>query len=322
MSATSRKTTRNSQNGTSTNGAAHDASPESFRSNSLRTKWPSRHSRRDRIAVLQSTAEGEADLIEVSYQSSKVTVTLTAGGQKLLCGAWDATVTVDGKAHAVTGPWELNLWHADVDCDYLEVTCKIAGEVRIDRQILLSRTEKFALLADAVVHPNAKQLEYVARLELQAGVSGLRPGNTRELRLGRGKRSCARVFPVGLPQDVVQGRSGNLSSGAGGLELHQSFDGSGLFAPLVIDWHPERRTVLADWRALTVTEEERVVRPDRASGNRLRVGPYQLLIYRSLQATDDTRCLLGYHTRFETAIGQFLPTGNVHQIMATVPDES
>lgn len=295
-----------------------------------RPKWPSSHSKSRQQAVLQSAVEAGSDHLAVAYQAGRVNVTLSVEGVPLLDGAWQATVSVNGNSWPIAGPWELNLWHADADCDYLELTCLVAEGLRVDRQILLSRTDRFALLADAVGHVTGEQLRYSARWQMADRLLAEGTGDTPELRLLRkGRRPAARLFPVGLPQQklTTTESSGTFTpskvmNGSGaGIELSQTGAGTALFAPLVIDWHPERRTAPADWRALTVTEEEVIVRPDRASGYRIRIGDYQLLLYRSLQPSEDSRCLLGYHTRFETAVGQFQASGNVRQIMATIPDE-
>lgn len=289
-------------------------------------KWPSQHSKARQQATLQSSADAASDRLQVTYQSGRTVLGLFVEGQEILQGAWEATITADGRSLPINIPWELNLWHACEECDYLELTCLLAEGLRVDRQILLSRTERFAVLADAVGHAKADGIEYAAHWSLAKKVTVESPDRSPERRLRQGRRAMARVFPVGIAQgpgaSVNSTNSKHLTNGdATGLTLRQTTEGTALFAPLVIDWHPERRNEQATWRALTVTEEEVVVRPDRASGYRIRVGDYQLLLYRSLQATPDTRCLLGYHTRFETAIGQFLASGTVNQIMATVPDD-
>src|SRR5262249_3429712 len=91
--------------------------------------------------------------------------------------------------------------------------------------------------------------------------------------------------------------------------------GCGLFAPLILDWHPHRLRATAEWRTLTVSEPGKVIAADCAAGHRLRMGKHQVLVYRSLARTDEARAVLGYHTRYETVVGTFSSSGNVEPIV-------
>ena len=86
-------------------------------------------------------------------------------------------------------------------------------------------------------------------------------------------------------------------------------------APLIIDWDPQRRHRPAEWRTLTVSERGKAVPAHVASGHRLRIGDHQILVYRSLKNTGVFRAVLGYHTRYETAIGRFDGSGDVVPIL-------
>jgi hypothetical protein len=68
----------------------------------------------------------------------------------------------------------------------------------------------------------------------------------------------------------------------------------------VLDWHPKRTSEPADWTRLTVTEARRYTGSHEAAGFRVRIGSFQLLIYRSLIVGRDSRAVMGLHTWDET----------------------
>jgi len=275
---------------------------------------PSFHSEETRQALLQSGAGRRADRMTVAYHSPDVTFDLSAAGKTLLAGAFATEIVIDGRSVRPRGDWHSVCWHADDDGDYLELQLCLSDSVRIDRQLLLSRRGRFALLADAVMTSQAQRIEYRLSLPTAEGVDIKFNKSTREARL-RAADGVARVFPLALPQDRVLSTAGSCLETNGRLELTQIVAGRGLFAPLVFDWHPGRRSAAADWRSLTVTELGKAVGADRAAGHRLRLGKHQLLIYRSLDDTDEARAVLGQHIRYETIVGTFDAAGNVKPIM-------
>ena len=99
------------------------------------------------------------------------------------------------------------------------------------------------------------------------------------------------------------------------LVLKQAAVGKGLYAPVMVDWDPERQRTLAQWRTLTVTEEGKTLTPDVASGHRLKLGIHQLLVFHSLVRTREARAVLGHHTRNETAIGSIDSEGDFTPIL-------
>ena len=87
------------------------------------------------------------------------------------------------------------------------------------------------------------------------------------------------------------------------------------YAPLVIDWNPDRKRSNAEWRTLTVAEQGRVLKSIDASGYRLRIADHQLLIYHSLTKSGEMRSVLGHHTASETVIGKLDESGVVEPIL-------
>jgi hypothetical protein len=232
----------------------------------------------------------------------------------LLEGVWDLEVRVAGQPLALADRWTCTCWFSDKDADYLEIQLLCEGGQQIERQVLLSRREHFALMADVVMSGGTGAIEYASRLPLVSAVEVEPDRLSRECRLSRG-RTRARAFPLALPSERVHSALGSFGAGGAGLQLRQSGIG-GLYAPIVIDWHPERRRDYADWRMLTVTELQRVVRADTASAHRLRVGDMQLFVYRSVSKSHAIpRAALGHHTVNETVVGRLDKEGTVVPIV-------
>lgn len=312
-----------------------DVSNGSFRnngrktSNRLSTDRPGGHRPRGgrpvtqsdwaRLACLRSAWSVDADTLLIAHHRDKPIIELVMLGQPLLQGVWDIEVTSDGKALRFEGDWSCTCWFSDHDADYLELQMNAGHGVQVDRQVLLSRTNHFALLADIVSGSAGRRIEYSSRLPVVDSVHVEPDTSTRECVLkARRQRPngtrCARAFPLALPADRVMSTSGAFGPVGGVLELKQSAIG-GLYAPVVIDWAPARRRSYADWRTLTVTEQRRVLKSDAASGHRLRIGKHQLLIYRSVIRSEEGRAVLGQHTANETVIGHFDADGEFDPII-------
>ena len=109
----------------------------------------------------------------------------------------------------------------------------------------------------------------------------------------------------------MQSTPHNFAGADGKLTLTQVAQGEGLFAPLILDWGVSRSRGTAQWRSLTVTEDGRVIGPDIAAGHRLKIDDLQLLIFRSLKDTGQSRAVLGHHTWNETVVGRISKKGDV-----------
>jgi hypothetical protein len=263
---------------------------------------------------MQSGPGKKADRMTIAYHAADVEFDLTVRGTALLSGTLECGLVLDGASQVLRGDWQSVCWYADDDGDYLELRHFVNESVWIDRQLLLSRHSHLAVMADAIVARGAARLEYRMSLPAAEGVDMNFNSTTRECRLtATGCR--ARVFPVALPQDPGCGTSGNFQERDGRLELTQVGTNGGLYVPLVLDWHPQRRAQGAEWRSLTVTETGEVVGPHRAAGHRLRLGRHQLLIYKSLDTPQDARAVLGYHTWYEAVVATFDAAGAVDPIV-------
>jgi hypothetical protein len=94
------------------------------------------------------------------------------------------------------------------------------------------------------------------------------------------------------------------------LELRQSADCRGLYAPLFFDLDRLRMTCPPTWRQLTVAALLASQPADVAVGYRVAVGRQQWLIYRSL-AEKANRTLLGHNLSSEMLVASFDRSGEV-----------
>lgn len=277
----------------------------------------SRHEEAESWARLCSRLKTPTDQLDVDY-SGPIRLNLEVLECPLLDGFWEARVAIDEQAVEIEGKWECVCWNSNRHSDYLELQLT-TGDLVLERQIFLSASDDFAMLATKVRGGTGKRIDLLQRVEIAPDLRVNPDKATRELRVvGKAhKPQLARIFAVGLPQDKIDSTAGSFASVDGGLEWHQAGSGGALYAPLLIDWSPERRKLPADWRTLTVSEDGQALRLDQASGNRLRIGSHQVLLYHTMTAHETARSVLGYNTRFETLVGLFASgSGEVTQLLA------
>lgn len=275
---------------------------------------PSNQSDWARFALLRSDWSVQADSVAVAHHRQLPQIDVTAAGKPLLHGDWTLNLTIGDAVVELASEWACVCWQSDPDADYIELQMCGPGKIRVERIIMLSRTDHFLLLADSVSGVPSDRIEYHATLPLAADILVRLDTPTREAQLTM-KGLKARVFPLALTQDRVLSSPHEFTATAERLSLKQVAQGEGLFAPVLFDWHPNRTRADVQWRSLTVTEAGRVVTPDIAAGHRLKLGDLQLLVFRSLKDTGESRAVLGHHTRNETVVGRFDKTGNVDPIL-------
>jgi hypothetical protein len=266
-----------------------------------------------RLACLRSDWKTDANSLSVMHQGPLPRLELATRGQVMLSGEWQVELRAGGVDVPIAGPWTCSCWYSEDEGDYLELQAQPTPEIHIERQLLLSRTDDLLFLADAVIGSGDVRFDYASRLPLVPELDVLPFSGTRECRV-TGPAGQARLFPLGLPCDRVTGTAGQFVGSNGQLELRQSGIG-GLYAPIVIDWNPNRRRSPAFWRALTVAQNGAAVPPRSASGCRLQIGKEQWLIYRSLSPILEPRTILGQHTMYETMIGRFERSGELEPIV-------
>ena len=270
-----------------------------------------------RVACLRNHAGRNADVFAITHQRPLPEIDLSILGHGLLRGTWGLKVSIDQTPIDMPAEWTCVCWHSDADGDYLELQYTINENRRIERQMFLSRSDHFLVIADCISGAGEAVIDYTARWPLVANANVARRESSRECIVSLGEVTM-RTFPLALPDDVYQSPSGSWGLAKDAerpcLELRQTSVG-GLYAPVVFDWTPARSGSYADWKTLTVTENGPKVKAGRASGHRLRLGNHQLLIYRSLAPTEELRTVLGHHTGHETIIARFDKSGDMKPLL-------
>lgn len=282
------------------------------------TVMPSNQSDWARFALLRSDWSVQADSVAVAHHRQFPQIDVTAAGKPLLHGDWTLELKLGDAIVELATEWSCVCWQSDPDADYIELQMCGPGKLRVERVILLSRKERFLVLADSIAEAPPGRIEYRATLPLADDILVRLDTPTREAQLTtRGFK--ARVFPLAVTQDRVHSTPHEFTATEKRLTLKQVAQGEGLFAPLLLDWHPGRSRADVQWRSLTVTEDGRVIGPDIAAGHRLKLGDLQLLIFRSLKSTGESRAVLGHHTHNETVIARVDKKGDIDPILMVEP---
>ncbi len=274
---------------------------------------PSSQSDWAELACLRNNWQRGADSCVVTHHESQPQICLTAFERPLIYGDWQTTVERDGKAVTSGGTWDCVCWFSDKDADYLELQSEGDG-ITFFRQVLLSRTDHWAFLAVGAIGRSQAEYSMTTRLPFADGVTTDACQWTRQLGMTQGKLK-SQVYPLALDQQRVNNAHGKLSDDDACLTLQQTATGKAIYAPLVIDWSPDRRRSEAQWRRLTVAEDGSAVTADVAGGFRLRAGKHQWLFYRSFQPGETARTVLGHHTPNETIIAEFPTGGDVEPLV-------
>jgi hypothetical protein len=186
--------------------------------------------------------------------------------------------------------------------------------MRLERQVLLARQDKFLLLIDNVMNAPGAIIHNRLSLPLSAGVGFVPEAETREGLL-ISDRPLARVLPLALPEWRIDNRVGELTLAEGRLQLIEERPGKNLSCPLFFDFDPKRLNKPCTWRQLTVAESLEIQPHDVAVGYRIQCGKKQWLVYRS-QAPAANRTVLGYNLSIEGMIGRFVsPSGEVQELL-------
>lgn len=281
---------------------------------------PSSQSDWARLAVLRSDWSPQADSVVVSHHQSAPGLEVAIGGFPILQGPWQLELQAGSTVLELADEWSCVCWQSDADLDYAELQMVGPKNCRVERQVLLSRTEQFLILADTIRNAPGEPLCVKSTLPLAPGVTFQPEKSSREGWLQADRRR-ARLLPLAYPIDRVLSTPHKLTSLPGGLEFEYRVAGRGLFAPIIIDWNPNRSRAAVEWRALTVTENSKIVPAGHAAGYRARLGKLQLLLYRSLKTPQFPRAVLGHHTNSETVIATFGKDGTAEPLLTVDDDE-
>jgi hypothetical protein len=233
-------------------------------------------------------------------------------------GEWGLRVRLDGQPLNWDASWTCNCWSSDTDMDYIELQLDVPGGPMLCRQVMLSRKDHFLVLADSVAKAGRRRIDLESTLPLRPRVRAKADHATREVRLSLPDLKV-RCFPLALPDDRLHSTAGEFEAALGELRLAQAASRESLYAPIVLDWSPERAALEAEWRTLTVTEDGRKLAPWEAAGHRLRLGALHLVLYRSLQVSEDFRSVLGLYTDKESVIARYDERGYVLPIVSVDP---
>ncbi|MES2789920.1 MAG: hypothetical protein V4719_09875, partial [Planctomycetota bacterium] len=201
-------------------------------------------------AVLRSHWGAHADRVTVTHDQPMMNVEFTVQGQPMLDGEWYSEIQIGDRTTPFRGDWYCVCWQTDQDADYIELQLFIRGVVRVERQILLSRTRQFCLIAESLGDIKGESFSYRTKLPLLEGVQATTSATTREVQLTAGGVP-ARVFPVTLPERHVVSTPGRFGND---FSFQTTGSGAAWYNPILIDWSPARRTAEATWKSLTVAE--------------------------------------------------------------------
>jgi hypothetical protein len=305
---------------------------------------PGYYSEPKQLALLRRSRRGPHDQLLLDFSGADVLTELTAAGRVLWTSRWDWQATIDGQPLQPTGPWREVCWHTDADVDYLEIEQPQAGGWNLQRQAVLGRKDRFLLLADALLGPRAwegeaaemrkraepqprplvgaleparplvaamcaPEIRYASTFALGDKVQFTPAAETREGWLAAGRKRCATIVPLALPEWRAELGHSDFATGADNtLVLMQAAQGHALYAPLWIDLDPRRTRQPVTWRRLTVAENLQVMPRDVAVGYRVQIGHSHWLTYRTL-APRGNRTVLGQNYSADFVCARLIPNG-------------
>jgi hypothetical protein len=280
-------------------------------------KEPSALDEDSQAAVLRTGWDAKQVALAVRWDRDELGLDLWQGSRGWISGSWPVAASLGDKPLTVEGPWETVLWKNDADVSYLELEVALSARCRLQRHLLVSRSEGLvlvgeSLLADQPRNAEATQLKLETRLPLQAGVTTQTADKSREIHLNLGDRSGLAV-PVTL-SEWQSDRSLGWSKATGThLEMTSRVAGlaplvHGLFACWAIDLRRSGPGRVVTWRNLTVAEERKTLPAGMAVASRLCLGANNWVLYRAL-AEAAPRTFLGLHITGQFLFSRFLPTG-------------
>lgn len=275
---------------------------------------PSNQSDWARLAVLKSDSSAGSATVTVAHHQPLPQLDVTIAGVPLMHGPWGLDVRMGSTALELADEWSCVCWESEPDADYAELQMEGPGKLRVERLVLLSRKDQFLLLADSISGAPRGPLALQSRLPLAPGANVTWTPGQRAGRLEHGV-ARTRLLPLALPCDPVHSTPHRCDVRDGAIMLEQQALGQGLFAPLIIDFHPDRRKSPIDWKKLTVSEAGQVTPADHAAGFRWRIGKEQWLLYRSLKHANLPRAVLGYHSANGFVVGRIDAQGDIDPVV-------
>ena len=270
----------------------------------------------DAAAVLRASWPRSGVQLMVRYPGQSMEMEMSVGGHRLWSGPWLGEVRRNAAPVPPESRWEAVCRYTDKDVDYLELAIDLAAGLRLERHVVLGRTDRFLLLADAVLGAEPARLQYCGRLPLDPAVTLRRTKRAREGRLFEGKKRLATVLPLALARAQRLAGKRRLDARAPRRLLAALAAGgprpAAVCAAVVRPGSPPLARPLS-WRPLSVGQAMQVQPADVAVGYRIAAGRKQWLVYRSL-AKPGNRTLLGHNLTSETLVARFHHNGRVEQL--------
>ncbi|QEG23238.1 hypothetical protein [Mariniblastus fucicola] len=275
-------------------------------------------------AILKSSWLPKSPLVALDFSTPHSLMEVSTR-ERLIQGALALEIRDDGQPVDLSdASFEVVCELSNEEVSYLELELK-CGDLKLYRQLLLSKQEHFLFFADAVFKSGAGELDYRLKVPLAKGVDVVRENGTRELYLsldGKGIQSL--VLPISLPEWSSERCRGLLSASKDetrnvhelrlerAVQLQSS--GGALYSPMFIDLDPKRSHKKRTWRSLTVAEGLQIVRPEVAAAFRVQVDEQQWVFYRALQSIGN-RTFLGQNFAGDFFAARFNAAGQVSELV-------
>lgn len=267
------------------------------------------HSEADQISILRTDWTDTGVQLAVDWSTPEMRVEMFVGDKPVFNGRMAPRVRVGGAACEPVGPWEEVCWESNVDVDYLELEIALAGDVRLQRQIILTRRDGSLFIADAILATNPNKLACELQLPFVKTGEYVPADETREATVRIGKQRVL-LLPVGLGEWRSQSCHGDLSFEGGHVGLRQQTPmADAMYVPLCIVFDRKRAKRECTWRRLTVGENLRLNPLNEACGYRWQLGDEHWLVYRSLTEQRANRTILGINLQTNFLFSRFTTAG-------------
>jgi len=268
------------------------------------------HGETEQLSILRTDwTEGGVQLA-IDWSTPAMRLEMFVGDEKILDGRMPPRVRVSGTVCEPVGPWEEICWESNVDVDYLELEIDLAGEVRLQRQIVLTRRDGCLYMADAVLPAKTANLHCELALPVVPATEFTPAVETREATAVIGKHKLL-LLPLGLREWRTETSYGDLAFEGGHVALRQQAPtADALYVPLVMIYERKRAKRDCTWRRLTVGENLRLVPLNEACGYRWQLGKEHWLAYRSLTAERANRTVLGVNLQTNFLLSRFTTDGD------------
>lgn len=271
------------------------------------------------LAVLRPDWRTDGDFLAVDHRDARspCRLELQGGGRTWLGAEWEGSAAHPASEEATAARRvRPACWITGSSADLLEWTTRRGG-LRVTWSALLLRGRRLALLSTQVERRGqAWASDPALRVSLPGEISAAPVKGSRCLALTEtGRRGAAIVLPIGLPCLPYPTDRGSFRESGGELIVRQAPAGRRVWTPLLVSWDQERHRKALSWRVLTVSEQARIVGPDRAFAVRVSWGRDETyVIYRSV-GPPARRAFLGHQTTVRFLVATFNERGELRPIL-------